>query len=408
MLQRPSDRMEENMPIADRMIRRVTDFAVIKNMFEEGRRLKEKFGADNVYDFSLGNPDLPPPDSFRKALRELTQSDTLSFGYAPMAGHLPVREALARRLTGEHGVPVRPDMIVMTVGAAGALNDIFRALVNPGDEILTPAPYFLGYDNYAFLVDADLITAPTDQRFHLDLAAIAKAITWKTRVVLINSPNNPTGAVYSAAEINGLGQVLETASARFKKRIYLVSDEPYRSITFGAAVPPVLAAYPHTVVVNSFSKELSLAGERLGYFAVHPEAEDAEAIVAAASVVNAMHVVNAPSLFQQAVARVIGTAVDVSIYQRRRDLICDIMTAAGYEFNRPEGAFYLFPKSPIPDDARFTEILRDERILVSPGRAFGAPGYFRISYAVPDRTLAGSREGFQRAIEQVRSSLKTI
>ena len=396
------------MPIADRMIRRVADFAVIKNMFEEGRQLKEKFGADNVYDFSLGNPDVPPPDSFRKALRELTQSDTLSFGYAPMAGHLQVREALARRLTGEHGVPVRPDMVVMTVGAAGALNDIFRALVNPGDEILTPSPYFLGYDNYAFLVDADLITAPTDQRFHLDLAAIAKAITWKTRVVLINSPNNPTGAVYSAEEINGLGQVLETASARFKKRIYLVSDEPYRSITFGAAVPPVLAAYPHTVVVNSFSKELSLAGERLGYFAVHPEAEDADAIVAAASVVNAMHVVNAPSLFQQAVARVIGAAVDVSIYQRRRDLICDIMTAAGYEFNRPEGAFYLFPKSPIPDDARFTEILRGERILVSPGRAFGAPGYFRISYAVPDRTIAGSREGFQRAIDQVRSSFKTI
>ena len=396
------------MPIADRMICRVADFAVIKNMFEEGRLLKERFGTDNVYDFSLGNPDVPPPDSFRKALRELTQSDTLSFGYAPMAGHLQVREALARRLTGEHGIPVRPDMIVMTVGAAGALNDIFRALVNPGDEILTPAPYFLGYDNYAFLVDADLITAPTDPRFHLDLSAIAKAITWKTRVVLINSPNNPTGAVYSAEEINGLGQVLETASARFKKRIYLVSDEPYRRITFGAAVPPVLAAYPHTVVVNSFSKELSLAGERLGYFAVHPQAEDAEAIVAAASVVNAMHVVNAPSLFQQAVARVIGAAVDVSIYQRRRDLICDIMTTAGYEFNRPEGAFYLFPKSPIPDDALFTEILRGERILVSPGRAFGAPGYFRISYAVPDRTLAGSREGFQRALDQVKSSFKTI
>jgi aspartate aminotransferase len=251
-------------------------------------------------------------------------------------------------------------------------------------------------------VDADLITAATDRHFHLDLAAIAKAITWKTRVVLINSPNNPTGAVYSAEEINGLSQVLETASTRFKKRIYLVSDEPYRRITFGAAVPPVLAAYPHTVIVNSFSKELSLAGERLGYFTVHPEAEDAEAIVAAAAVVNAMHVVNAPSLFQQAVARVIGDAVDVSIYQRRRDLICDIMTAAGYEFTRPEGAFYLFPKSPIADDARFTEMLRGERILVSPGRAFGAPGYFRISYAVPETTITGSTEGFRRALQKAR------
>ncbi|MFO7708787.1 MAG: pyridoxal phosphate-dependent aminotransferase [Desulfobacterales bacterium] len=388
------------MPIADRMIRRVAQFAVIKNMFEEGRRLRERHGAENVYDFSLGNPDLPPPAELRNALRELTRSDTLSFGYAPVAGHLPLREALARRFSGEHGVPVRPEMIVMTVGAAGALNDIFRALVDPGEEILTPSPYFLGYENYAFLVDANLKTAATDPRFHLDLDAIDRALTPQTRVVLINSPNNPTGAIYSAAEISGLSRVLDAASARFRRRIYLVSDEPYRRISFGAEVPPVMAAYPHTVVVNSFSKELSLAGERIGYFAVHPEAEDAEAIVAAGSVANSMHVVNAPGLFQHAVARVLGAAVDVSVYRRRRDLLCEILAAAGYEFNRPEGAFYLFPKSPIPDDARFTELLKAERILVSPGRAFGAPGYFRISFAVPDQTILNSRSGFSRAAAQ--------
>ncbi len=390
------------MPIADRMVRRVAEFAVIKNMFEEGRKLKERHGADNVYDFSLGNPDLPPPAELRAALRELACSDTLSFGYAPVAGHLPLREALARRLSGEHGVAVRPELIVMTAGAAGALNDIFRALVNPGEEILTPAPYFLGYDSYAFLVEATLKTAPTDRRFHLDLDAVDRAITPQTRVVLINSPNNPTGAIYSAAEIIGLGRVLADASARFGRRIYLVSDEPYRRITFDTEVPPVMAAYPHTIVVNSFSKELSLAGERIGYFAVHPQAEDAEAIVAAGSTANSMHVVNAPGLLQQAVARVLGAAVDVSAYRRRRDMLCEILSAAGYEFNPPEGAFYLFPKSPIPDDVRFTELLKAERILVSPGRAFGTPGYFRISFAVPDQTILNSRSGFSRAAEQAK------
>lgn len=385
------------MPIADRMIRRVADFAVIKNMFEEGRRLKERFGAENVCDFSLGNPDVPPPHEFRAALRELVRSDALSFGYAPVAGHLPLRAALAQRLSAEHGVPVPPEMVVITVGAAGALNDILRALVNPGEEVLTPAPYFLGYDNYAFLVDAELKTAPTDPRFHLDLAAIDRAITPQTRVVLINSPNNPSGAVYAAAEIAGLGRLLAAASARLGRRIYLISDEPYRRIVFDAEVPPVMAAYPHTIVVNSFSKELSLAGERIGYFAVHPQAEDAETIRDAAVAVNSMLVVNAPGLLQQAVARVLGAAVDVSVYRRRRDMLGAILAEAGYEFSPPEGAFYLFPQSPIADDARFTELLKEERILVSPGRAFGAPGYFRISFAVPDSVILAARDGFIRA-----------
>jgi aspartate aminotransferase len=391
--------MKENtMPIAERMIRRVQEFAVIKNMFEEGRQLKARHGEHNVYDFSLGNPDVPPPPAFRKALRELVQSDTLSFGYAPVAGHRQILEALAQRLKSEHGVAVRPDLMVMTVGASGALNDIFRALVNPGEEILVPAPYFLGYTNYAFLVDAVLKPVPTDHRFHLDLEAIAAAATSRTRLVLVNSPNNPTGAVYTAAEINKLGQTLEKASRRLGRRIYLVSDEPYRKITFGAAIPSVFAAYPHTIVVNSFSKELSLAGERLGYFAVHPDAEDAQQIAAAAAVVNSMNVVNAPSLLQQVVANVLGESVDVAAYERRRDLICSVLEDAGYEFSRPEGAFYLFPKSPIADDARFTDILKAERILVSPGRAFGTPGYFRISYAVPEAIITGSREGFRRAL----------
>ncbi len=391
------------MPIAERMIARVAAFAVIKDMFEEGRRLKAAFGPDRVYDFSLGNPDVPPPAEFRCSLRAMTAAETFDHGYAPVTGHLHVREALSRRLQQEQGTAVPPDLILMTVGAAGALNDILRALMNPGEEFVTPAPYFLGYENYAFLADVTLVAAPTDERFHLDIAAIERSLTFRSRLVLINSPNNPSGAVYSNAELKALGDLLQRASARFGKRIYLVSDEPYRRIVYDVAVPPVFEAYPHAIVVNSFSKELSLAGERIGYLAVHPEAEDAAQILAAAAAVNSMSVVNAPSLFQQAAARVLGAGVDVLAYRRRRDLMAAVLRDAGYEFTLPEGAFYLFPKSPIADDLRFTRALKDERILVSPGRAFGTPGYFRISYAVPEAVITGSREGFRRALEKVQA-----
>jgi aspartate aminotransferase len=385
------------------MIPRVAAFGVIKDMFEAGRRLKARFGPENVFDFSLGNPDVAPPEAFRKALCAMVGSQELTHGYAPVAGHLHVREELARRIRLEQAVAITPEMIVMTVGAAGALNDILRALLNPGEEILVPAPYFVGYENYAFLSDAVLTPVPTDARFHLDLAAIAAAITPKTRVMLINSPNNPSGAVYGAAEIAGLAQILQQAGRTLGRRIYLVSDEPYRLITYGAVVPPVMAAYPHTIVVNSFSKELSLAGERIGYLAVNPAAEDAELIVAAASVLNSMLVVNAPSLFQQVAVQLGGAAVDVSVYRLRRDLICDILAQAGYEFVPPEGAFYVFPKSPIPDDVRFSDLLKAEHILVSPGRAFGAPGYFRISFAVPESVIRGSSAGFRRVRESAKS-----
>jgi aspartate aminotransferase len=332
----------------------------------------------------------------------MTARDDLNHGYAPVTGHLHVREALARRLHQEQGIAIPAELILMTVGAAGALNDILRALMNPGEEFVTPAPYFVGYENYAFLADVALSAAATDRRFHLDLGAIERTLTFKTRVVLINSPNNPSGAVYSAAEVNALGELLQRASTRFGKRIYLVADEPYRRIAYDVAVPSVFAAYPHTIVVNSFSKELSLAGERIGYLAVHPGAEDAAQILAAAAAVNSMNVVNAPSLFQQVAARVEGAGVEVSAYRRRRDLICAVLKDAGYEFTLPEGAFYLFPKCPIADDVRFTNLLKQERILVSPGRAFGTPGYFRISYAVPEATIIGSQEGFRSALQKAR------
>ena len=389
------------MPIADRMIKMVEGMEMVKKMFEEGARLRAEHGPQNVFDFSLGNPDVPPPPEFKKVLKEMVNSDALNHGYTPNPGHPHVRKAVAEYLSGEHGVELTADLILMTVGAAGALNAVIGALVNPGEEILVPSPYFLGYDHYAFMAGAVLKTTPTDVDFHLDLAAIEAAITDKTRVMLINSPNNPTGAVYSATELVNLGEVLQRTSQKFGRRIYLVSDEPYRKIIYDGSVPSVFQAYPHTIVVSSYSKELSLAGERIGYLAVHPEAEDAGLVSSAAIVINTMLCVNAPNMLQLAVAQLQGITVDVSIYKRRRDILSKVLADAGYEFNIPQGAFYLFPKSPMPDDVKFLSILKDELILAAPGVAFGAPGYFRLSYAVPDTTIAGSFEGFKRARERV-------
>jgi aspartate aminotransferase len=326
----------------------------------------------------------------------------LNHGYTPGPGYPHVRKAVADYVGGQHGVQFKPELIVMTVGAAGALNNVFKALMNPGEEILVPSPYFVGYDQYAFLADVALKTAPTDAQFHLNPAEIEAAITRNTRVMLINSPNNPTGAVYSAAELAALSTVLERANSKFGKRIYLVSDEPYRKIAYNVDVPSVLKAYPHTIMISSYSKELSVAGERIGYLAVHPDAEDAQLVAGAAAAINTMTCVNAPSLAQRVVAELQGMSVDASIYQRRRDLLCRGLSEAGYEFNVPEGAFYLFPKSPIPDDVKFVNLLQEELILAIPGIGFGAPGYFRLSYAVSDSTIERSAAGFRRALEKVR------
>ena len=388
------------MPIAQRMIKMVEGMEMVKKMFEEGARLKAEHGPDNVFDFSLGNPDVPPPPEFKRVLRDLVNDESLGHGYTPNAGYPQVRQAVADYLSGIYQVKLTPDLIIMTVGAAGALNDALNAVMNPGEEILVPSPYFIGYDHYAFIAGASIQTAPTDSNFHLDTAAIESAVTERTRVMLINSPNNPTGAVYSAEELARLAGVLDRSSQKFGKRIYLVADEPYRKIAYDKEVPSIFRAYPHSIIVSSYSKELSLAGERIGYLVVNPEAEDAQRLASAAAVVNTMLYVNAPSLLQMAVAQLQGITVDVSIYRRRRDMLCRGLAEIGYDFQVPEGAFYLFPKSPIANDVEFTRILKNELILAVPGAGFGGPGYFRLSYAVPDATITGSMAGFKRALEK--------
>ena len=390
------------MPIADKMVNMVESASMIRKMFEEGIRMKEIHGVDNVFDFSLGNPDVPPPEAVKKTILELLDDKSVSHGYMPNTGFPHVRQAVADYLNKEYNVGLTPDLIVMTVGAAGALNDTLKALINPGEEILVPAPYFIGYNQYAFIANATLKTAASLEDFHLDLDAIEAGINEKTRVLLVNSPNNPTGVVYTKSELEKLGTVLEKASKKYGKRIYMISDEPYRKIAYDVDVPSMFDVYPHTIVLTSYSKELSLAGERIGYLAVNPKAEDAAMIAGAAGVTNTMMYVNAPALFQQVVGKLQGVTVDINIYKKRRDMFCKGLHEAGYEFDVPEGAFYLFPKSPIKDDIKFMGVLKEQNILAVPGTGFGGPGFFRLSYAVPDKTIQGSLEGFKRALDSVK------
>jgi aspartate aminotransferase len=389
------------MPIADKMVKMVEAASMIRKMFEQGIQMKETFGADNVFDFSLGNPDVPPPQMVKDTLLDLINDETVSHGYMPNPGYPHVRQAVADYLNKTFNIGLTPDLIIMTSGAAGALNGILRALMNPGEEILVPAPYFVGYNQYAFVAGADLSPVASLPDFHLDLDAIEKAVTDRTRVFLINSPNNPTGVVYNREELAELGRVLDRASKKFAKRIYLVSDEPYRKIAYDVEVPSMFDVYAHTIVLTSYSKELSLAGERIGYLAIHPEAEDAAMIAGAAGVANTMMYVNAPALFQQVVGKLQGVTVDVEIYRKRRDMFCEGLKDAGYKFDVPEGAFYLFPESPIDDDVRFVNILKENRILAVPGTGFGGPGHFRLSYAVPDKTIRNSFDGFKKALDSV-------
>jgi aspartate aminotransferase len=393
---------EIHMPIADKMVTMVEAASMIRKMFEEGTQMREKYGADNVFDFSIGNPDVPPPAAVKKTLLELINNETTTHGYMPNPGYPQVRKAVADYLNKEFNVGLTKDLVVMTVGAAGALNDTLRALVNPGEDILVPAPYFVGYNQYAFIASANLKTAASLPDFHLDLDAVKAGITENTRIMLINSPNNPTGVVYTKEELHGLGNLLEEASQKFGKRIYLISDEPYRKIVYGVEVPSVFDVYDHTIMLTSYSKELSLAGERIGYLAIHPKAEDAAIIAGAAGVTNTMMYVNAPALFQQVVGQLQGVTVDIDIYRKRRDMFCEGLFAVGYEFDVPEGAFYLFPKSPIENDVEFVKILKEQKILAVPGIGFGGPGFFRLSYAVPEKTITGSFEGFKKALDQVK------
>ncbi len=372
----------------------------IRKMFEEGARLKALHGPDKVYDFSLGNPDLEPPEKFRQVLNSvIAESPTGAHGYMPNAGYEETRAAVADYVSREQGVRVESEHVVMTCGAAGALNCIFKALLDPGEEVIVSAPYFVEYGFYADNHGGQIRVVSTGDDFTLDLAAIEKAINSRTKVVLINSPNNPSGQIYHRASLQQLGDLLATSSKKMGRTLYLVSDEPYRKIVYdGFEVPSIFEAYPNSIVATSYSKDVSLPGERLGYLVVHPEADEVKGLMGGFVLANRiLGFVNAPALMQRVVTHLQGACVDVGVYQARRDLFCQGLADAGYELVKPRGAFYLFPKSPVADDVSFVRLLQEENILVVPGSGFGSPGYFRIAYCVGKMTIESAMPGFARA-----------
>lgn len=377
----------------------------IRRMFEEGARLKTQFGPDNVYDFSLGNPDLAPPPRFRETLMALAADEAPNaHAYMPNSGYSHVREAVAAQVSAEQGVVVSGAEILMTCGAAGALNVVMKALLDPGDEVLILAPFFVEYNFYIDNHGGVGRIVPTDETFNIDLDAIAAALTTKTKAVIINSPNNPTGQIYPAADLETLGRLLADACQRFGTTIFLIADEPYRKIVFdGNEVPSILQASPNSIVVSSYSKDLSLPGERIGYIAVHPEIADKEELMGVLTLANRiLGFVNAPALMQKAVARLQGVTVDCGIYAGRCQKFCEILKRAGYEFIPPKGAFYIFPKSPLADDVEFVNILQEQKILAVPGRGFGTPGYFRLAFCVADRIIERSAAAFEQAMTEAR------
>jgi aspartate aminotransferase len=372
-------------------------------MFEEGARLKAEHGAENVYDFSLGNPNLEPPEKFREALKDAAaSSDPGVHGYMPNTGYPDVRKSVADYLCNEQKMQVTENEVVMTCGASGALNVILKAILDPGEEVITPAPFFVEYRYYVDNHGGSLKTVSTKPDFNLDIDSVSAAITQKTRAVLINSPNNPTGQVYSKQSLNELGTLLTKKGKELDRTLYLISDEPYRKIVYdGQEVPSIFQSYTESIIATSYSKDISIPGERIGHLAVNPKASYKKELIGGMALANRiLGYVNAPALMQRVVASVQGASVDISAYARKRELLCKGLEDCGYDFFRPAGAFYLFPRTPIPDDVTFVRALQDELILTVPGSGFGGPGHFRIAFCVADETIINAMPGFKRVMEK--------
>lgn len=389
------------MGISKKMHEFATVSSWIRKMFEEGAKLKKQFGAENVFDFSLGNPDIAPPPQFDTVLRKIATDNAAGVhSYMPNSGYPFVREAVAGQISREQAMLVGADEILMTCGAAGALNVVLKAILDPDDEVIILAPFFVEYKFYIDNQGGKSVVVPTKSDFNLDFAAIQGAITDKTKAIIINSPNNPTGQIYPEKDLQALGILLSASQEKFGSTIFLLSDEPYRKIIFDDhQVPSIFQNYPNSIVVSSYSKDLSLPGERIGYIAVHPGIMEKNGLLAAMTLANRiLGFVNAPALMQRVVAELQGVTVDTSIYARRRRTFCDILTAAGFAFTPPKGAFYIFPQTPIADDVRFVAHLQKYKILAVPGRGFGMPGYIRLAFCVDDDVIARSAPAFKQAM----------
>ena len=372
----------------------------IRKMFEEGNNLKKIHGRDNVFDFTIGNPDLKPPESFKKAIIKALDNDEPGFhSYMSNAGYDFTRKAVAGRVSKEQRTNLDADNIIMTCGAGGGLNVILRSILNRGDNVIAPIPYFVEYKFYVSNYSGEIRFVKSKDNFDLDIQELEKSIDAETAAVLINSPNNPSGMIYPESTIKELGNMLKAKSRETGRAIYLLCDEPYRKIVFdGITVPPVFPHYENTLIATSCSKDLSIPGERIGWIAVNPEAENIAELTGALIMCNRiLGFVNAPALMQRAVAEVINDTADMEEYQRKKDLLCSVLRKAGYEFTEPKGTFYLFVKSPLSDDIEFVDILKNELLLAVPGSGFGMSGYFRLAFCVSDEVIKKSEEGFRQA-----------
>jgi aspartate aminotransferase len=388
------------MPISTRIRAAIQNSSWIRRMFEEGAELKARLGPDQVFDFTLGNPDLEPPARFQEELVKAAGDPRPGLhAYMPNAGLLQTRQALAAMLSRIHALEFKARDLVLTCGASGGLNIILKALLDPGDEVVILAPYFPEYLFYADNHGGVARVVETDEHFQPDLHRLTAALSPRTRAVIINSPNNPTGQIYDAATLHELGRFLAHHAGRHGRPVYLVADEPYRHLVYDdALVPSVFAAYPNTLLATSFSKDLSIPGERLGYVAVSPRAAGRGELEGALVLANRiLGFVNAPALMQRVVAAVTDVSLDITPYARRRELFCDLLTGAGYKFLKPQGAFYLFPKAPGGDDLEAVARLKEENILAVPGRGFGRAGYFRLAFCVSEKVIAAAAPGFARA-----------
>ncbi len=391
------------MAISARIHTMMNGSSFIRKMFETGSELKEQYGSENVFDFSLGNPSMRPPDAFNESLLKAA-SDHHHHAYMPNAGYADVRASVARFLSKEQHVSLTEENIIMTSGAGGALNIILKTILNRGDTVIASTPCFMEYKFYCDNHDGALVLAEGTEDFNLDVSAIEAAITPQTAAVIINSPNNPSGRVYPEKTIKELSAMLTRKSRDTGRAIYLISDEPYRKIVYDRiTVPSILNHYNNAVICTSYSKDLSIPGERIGWLAVHPEADDFENIIAGAILCNRiLGYVNAPAVMQRTIADLQGVSVDINQYKKKRDLLVDELQRMGYRFRIPEGTFYLFVEAPGGDDMKIVDELLKERILVVPGRGFSYSGYFRIAYCVEDSVIEGALPGFKQALKRIQ------
>lgn len=387
--------------ISEKMKPYVKNNSAIRMMFEEGNRLRAKYGADKVFDFSLGNPSVPAPDSVREAIIELvnTTDPTVLHGYMSNAGFEDVRQTIAESLNRRFDTKFSAKNLIMTVGAASGLNVILKTILNPGEEVIVFAPYFLEYGAYVRNYDGVLVEiSPDTTTFQPNLAEFEQKITPKTRAVIVNTPHNPTGVVYSEGTIKKLSAILEAKQKEFGTVIYLISDEPYRELAYdGVEVPYLTKYYNNTVVGYSYSKSLSLPGERIGYLVIPDEADGSEELISAATIANrTLGCVNAPSLIQKVVAKCVDAKTDLAAYDKNRQALYDGLKECGFECIKPQGAFYLFVKSPVEDEKAFCEAGKKYNILMVPGSSFACPGYVRLAYCVSYETIVNSLPEFKK------------